>query len=752
MKGFAPRRIGDAVTIMWAALLSTLVNWSVLARGVPVLRHDWRIPTAPGTDAGWIEGFFQPWLATGIGQAQPYPTFYLIGFLLWPIHAILTSWSTLAILTFGAMFLASYAATRIATNVGAQMPVPLIAATIATLNPWVYSKYVAGHILMVLAYAIVLAVIAEVTRERPRPYVLIILAAASITQLEFFVLVAVPLAYWCARARQWRALVALMVCALPIALGLVLRYGTVRSIPYALEWQQGQSVPLGSGLLLLGYQFHYADAFASFRPALGILGAIALYGLIRNWKTPVVRVVACFGIAAAIFASGTTGVISAPYTWIVLHVPESGVFRELYDLIAIIAISYVVGICYSLRGRTGGLVAPLMLAVSLCLALPWVLRPAFTFFVSGKSVPVVIFGHERHQRVALFPAYQPLTFGNAGSGYDPDLYAQSNSAQPLNEFFPTFPVDAAISYAWYYSDYRDLQALGVTDIIMRPYLQTNWSTLKYQQAALIRPADAPPNRRLNAPPVLSLSDGLPQLSTNPQDLFSNAIFFTDATPWSKAFRPFSNGTASLDLNNRWIDLRFAELSHPQWATAFGGIVTAGKQPVSLPERHAQLLAQVSGRLLNQSSVKIATSTPALHWWNLPPGTTSVHCAGVCALVLLADPPSIPKRVPTPRWSPIEYHSLSPWAISATVSAHPRPQTLRFAEAYGPYWLAISNMHILPHVRLNTVLNGWEIQPGDSSRIIIVEIAALLQFICECLAATVVLVLLLSLHPSLNPKQ
>src|SRR5271163_395845 len=70
-------------------LLAVFVTIEVLRSGLPELRHDWLIPSMPDAVGPWLASLWNGWVSTGIGAPQPYPTFYLVGFALWPLHTIL---------------------------------------------------------------------------------------------------------------------------------------------------------------------------------------------------------------------------------------------------------------------------------------------------------------------------------------------------------------------------------------------------------------------------------------------------------------------------------------------------------------------------------------------------------------------------------------------------------------------------------------------------------------------------------------
>ncbi len=727
-----------AAIALWAAALAAIVAYSVLAHGVPALRHDWSVPRVPAAIGPWLASFFQPWVDSGIGSPQAYPTFYWIGFLLFPLHAVGNPWVFLVIIVAGTMYLAALSAASVAENMNAPRLHGFLAAAIAVLNPWVYSEYVAGHIFMVLAYVIGLALIAETTRTHPRNIALILLSALAITQLEFLLILALPYAFWCARKQRISALVAFAVSCLPIAVGIAFRYANIRGTQYTLVWQQAASVPLTGGALLTGYEFNYANAFDPFRLAIAVLGILAVLGLIAARRKPGILLVGILAVASLIAASGTRGPIAAPYSWLVLHVPESGVYRELFDLIAVVAIGYIVGIA-ALPKRLTRYVALLGIPAIACLFVPWFARPVYTFFVPGSTVPAARFAPNPMERVALFPAFQPLSYRGQGSGFDPDLFPQAGRALPVNDFLPAFPVDAALSYAWFDGNYQLLQALGVTSVLSRPYLRTNWVTLKYQQVDLNRPIHLPADGTMPAVPTVALTDGVPRIGFDPQDLLSNSVFL-EGSPDASVHTLNTSRNANLDYRKAWIDVSLAAITHPEWATAFGGVITAGSRLYPLPHAASSILAQTNGRLKTASGRLIATASNHLRWRRLPRRTRSVRCFGTCVLVLAAN--EMPgHRLPAADWHGTSVREISPWAYALDLPASHSVRTLRFAETYTGYWTAILRATTLRHVRLNTILNGWIVPANTGGRVYLVERLALAQFVCECLALLVVLLLL-----------
>ncbi|MGA9417629.1 MAG: hypothetical protein WBV40_00660, partial [Candidatus Cybelea sp.] len=69
--------------------------------------------------------------------------------------------------------------------------------------------------------------------------------------------------------------------------------------------------------------------------------------------------------------------------------------------------------------------------------------------------------------------------------------------------------------------------------------------------------------------------------------------------------------------------------------------------------------------------------------------------------------------------------------------------LRLDERYDRAWTAIAALHVLPHVRVDASVNGWFVSSGPS-RVILLQVTALLQLIAEALGVLYALYLLKAL--------
>jgi len=729
--------------------LALLVGWSTLHAGLPELRHDWRYSAAGDAIGATLAGFSSGWLPQGLGVAQPYPTLYLIGFVLWPLTAFHNATVIVAAIVGAGTFTAARAAMKIGAQAGGSAVTCITLGIFAVANPWVYSEMVAGHIEMVLAYALLLALVAEISRAKPRTIALLLLAAYSVTQIEFFAIAFVPLVVWCVSARRYEVLLVLLTATAPIALGIIASYDALRSIPYILPWQAAASIPLDRGSVLLGSEFGYAKPFEPYLISLATLGVFAACGVRYVRDKPVERVIIGIAIAALFFASGTRGPIAPFYAWCVLHVPESGLFRELYDLTAIVAIAYVVSIARVPVASPVLRIVALGAAGTLCV--PWVVKPVAASTVAAASIPVAPVASTPQTRVALFPAFQPLSFGGHGSGFDPDAYVRAGKAYPLNEFYPTFPVDAALSTAERTGDTGALAALGVTQVIVRPYFASRWDALKYQLiAAGRRPgASGLRSRTLAARPLLSLGRGMPAVVSIGNDPAESATFFGDldgrerkrfGLPAATRLVRYDPSRASLDPHAGWVDARLAVVSRPRWGNAFGGVVTASDAPLDTKDAVA-VLAQSSGALVTPGGAIVAPARPALHWWRLPRAGTPLRCRGTCIVVMgTTQLPTLPEHAAPSSYEAVEANAVFPWLVVAKLPSG-GTGTLRYAVRYHRHWVAVQRGRILQHVRLATALNGWLVDGEGGGTIYLVESLALIQALLEvlCIATLAALV-------------
>jgi hypothetical protein len=691
-----------------------------------MLRHDWRFPADAAALGPMLATFFEGWMPTGIGQSQPYPTFYYVGFLLWPLHFVITSLATVMLIVTVSVAIACCSAYRIGVLRG-NGSAGIALAFFSVLNPWVYSELVAGHIVMVLAYALLLALTAEIMRPQPRSWALMVLSAFLITQIEFWMVAIVPFIVWCVATRRYSLIAIAGLSALPIAVGIGGSYHDLIGTSYNLEWQRAQSIPPDMAVTLLGYQFHYAMAFEAWRWLVAGFIVLALTGLAAVWRWHTDRIIVAIALFCLLLATGTRGPLGFAYSYIVAHVVESGVFRELFDLLAFAAIGYVVLATHALRNRYA---AAALTATAVLLVVPWLQRPAYLWFVPARLLPASAAGGAPY-RIAYVPAFQPLSYSGRGSGVDPDTFAGFGKMNAVNESAPAYPVDAALASA-YSGNLRPLSQLSVARIVLRPEFSTDWHVLQYQ-LAFRKPVY--PSRvhdeSLQALPLAVLYPGMPQTVSIGGVPGEDSI-----TPVMESAQRFEPDRTTIEPSRGWVDARAAFIERPAWGNPWGGVATSGRIALPLPQGSGAVLAQTSDALVNDGGIRVATRTRALHWWDIPPGSRALFCIGECiAIATLQHRPVAREHATAPRFTEATLHVLTPWL--ATVDLRPSAlRTLRYNVRYDPHWIAYGAP--MQHVALDGVINGWIVQSLSSTRrVVLIEWLAAFQLALELLATLTV---------------
>lgn len=706
-------------------LLGAFTAILTCAHGVPLLRHDWGLPQAPqALRAAW-ETTFQPLLLRGLGETNAYPTPYLVGFIGMPLAFLppaIFTWLFVGLISASA----AGAGAALARTIGANATVQSACALFAVLNPWTYTELVAGHVFMVMAYGFVLWFVAESLRPNPRPAWLVLWSALLVCQIEFLTFAFVPVAVWLLLRKHYLALLALCIAVLPIAFGILAHYADIRETPFLLEWQVSQSLDILDALTLRGYFAQYASAFGVVTPALWIAVAAAavatILGIAKKWAGwPVLLI----GWCATIFATGTKWVVAPLYDMAVLHVAEIGVFRELYDLLALSAIAYIVGIAWI--GKMHRYASLLLLAACVSLAYPWVASPPFRHFVPQRLVPVQNFPGSDRERVALFPAQQPLKLrGGDGSGYDPDLFYQPGRAVPINSYFPVFPQVGALAAAGA-GDFTQISALSVRYVIGRQYLEANIASQRYEMIAP-RECTIPPTQTLAEHyPMLGLAAGYPSVVTIGRSPRGDGVFYGDISTSSRV-RMISAPRIGTDAKAGWIDARLAYASYPALATRFGGAFTRGKTPLPVATDMRAILASTTNTLRNAAGQIVAHASDRLQWHMLPKNTHELICTGACMVSAIGDPPPLRAEAPAARLTAVDFSWITPWLIRATIPPHSNA-TLRWNMRYERSWtlLGARTLALLP---LDEALNGWVLPAGPSTNAYLINVSAALQIALE----------------------
>jgi hypothetical protein len=734
------RAFAIAAALVFTAFLS--------AQGIPTLRHDWTWPVDRGAVPSFIIESVGGWIPTGLGALNAHPTSYVIAL---PMAAIMGLFGPfIALVVFSAVigYVCMRASEALAQRWGCTPEIGVAIGFFALFNPWVYNEIVAGHLVMVLAYAGLIGLLAEMLRGKNASAVRLALWLALIElQLQFFILAMAAVIVFACATRKWLAPIAGIVLILPSMVGLAGESSTIVKTPYVLDWQANQSVTPAALAGLGGYFAGYSDRLGlAAAIAVWMMLGLALAGAILARRSRAALAVAAAAVVLFVAVTGVHGPLGHAYEWIVRRIPESGVFRELYDLAGMLAVLIATLACAAMAAFPK--LRYVALAVAFALPVTWLVAPPSQLWVGAARYPHPLVRAPAFTRVVLMPPFQPLRLRvGGGDGADPDAHAYSQNVTPLNEYFPSYPVDMALAQYERDGDVASLRALGVSQIVQRPWLSSiSNGSIGLAASSLVassRRAAAPTGLLGGVMPLVSRCDG-PRIVPLARDLSACEIFFGDAAGEYPAVQALRSVSGSIDSRTDWIDARLAFASVPELAQGVGGVLTQSRVPFPVEPRTFILLF-VRGTLENQrGAVLDAEAHGSFHWISIPGDTSAVRCAGLCELVAQTaalPPPAVPDLSAAP--APLSFHKLAPWLY--VVGARIEPSALlRLNERYDPGWVAIAGGRLARHLRVDMAVNGWQFRDSAAGPILLLQVTSLLQMLGEVLGIACVLWLLKAL--------
>jgi hypothetical protein len=684
------------------------------------------------------------WSPNGFGSPNPNPSGYLVaplvdavGLAIGPYGAL---WLYLSVVG-ATCALGGWALARAVAGPGS-VTLGVAAAAIATFNPWVYNKVVAGHTYMLLAYAMLgLLLAAFVSRGDLTSARAALLAVVAYVQLQFFLIVVAVLAVAAVLRRRWLAIGSAFVVALPTVIGIAGGFGPLSRTPITIPWEITQSVPPLKAAVLTGYFADYGTQFDGWgvAPAL-VLALLALAGAILGRRVRYVPYVAAAILLTIVAASGARGPLAGPFLQLVLRTPLVGIYRELYDLLGLTAIGYLaLALVAAQRAR---LLTFAFAGVAAAFVILWLVEPPARYFVDARTLPSLVLTGPRDERFALLPPFQPLKFEGRGSGPDPDAGLRSDGRVSLNEYVPSYPVDAALARYEQFGDASQLTALGVEEIVERPGYATDTPALRAQlgmretlpafgASQVLRDGVAP---RIGIEPFPRIPALLPRLG-------SGQVFFPD-WPGASTIRVPLASNASLNPATAWVDVRLMTIAHPDFASPLGGAYTEQRLavlPVERADRFA--LSAVVGQLTTTDGRYVARSDRATYAWvTLPPGTTGLRCDGRCALAAFASEIAGGVQTTPAAERALEGTRLAPWLIVTDLDA-PDRALLRLNDRYDPAWQAYVGSLQLTHLRVDATSNGWVVPPATRGRAFLIEWTAAAQAGAEIAGAVLTIALI-----------
>ncbi len=735
-RAFAFVRRGNIVSIIASVALVLLFLTFGLRDGIPILRHDWGLPYSAAGWRAFAVATTSGWSQNGIGHPRPYPTLYLLGPLLALIGILLGSfWAAAAFLAVVALLLVG-AARKLARVFGAPRWFGISLATASLFNPWMYEKLVAGHLTMMLSLAVCFFTASSLVAGEVSPVGLFVCGYVAAFQIQYGLLagailfIIVP-SFRVAKYTAAGALTSL----LPSIIGISLEHSFLRSIPFSVPWQINNSVPLGQGMLLDGYSSNYTLAS---KPMFILAGAFLLASAlmavpvcvrsIRHRK--LVLRVAVGATATLLFCSGLRGPLAAFYS-VMLKFRPILVFRELFDLIGIVAIGYF--LLASLAAGKSRIARFCVAGAAMLFLVAWTMSPPYRQFVSANAVPKIrIYSRTTNLRFSLMPWMQPLRFKRRGSGSDPDIFTHANNFSSLNEYQYSYPVGEAIASYLRTKDAVALEDLSVSRIYSRPYFSSDQTTIENGDPADALLPQATGSKRLSPQPELALTNVPP--SSDRLHRFETPYLFGDGDPirFLRFVRPVEPPLDSINPRQAWVAVAEASPAFPGIGNSFGGAFTLnGHAKLALPEpRPIATLVRVQGKLLGSGRL-LSSNTKGWEWVGLG-RAKSLQCRGRCAVVLWQTHrfPALQKRpkshVPT---VPIHFWQIAPFALIGHIklSAPTAHRSLvLFRSRYDAAWV-LFGIPSLEHVDYSMVFNGYEIGRGfNGGAFLLINTTALFQ--------------------------
>lgn len=665
---------------------------------------------------------FSTWRTDGLGNPTIYPNDYLFYAIVFVIAHVVSPVVVLAAILLGVALLV-VAASRALPNATDNSLLQFAVTDVLLFNPWTYTELVAGHLTMLLSYAATAYVVAEASKGRAASIIRICLAMLIVAQQLQFLLIGLLgcIILW-ALLDRWQPFVTAVFIGIPVWIGLAFGYRELLQIPYTLAWERDQSLHLLAAFQLRGY-------FAQYDVALGRLATISstLAAVLACAAAIVVRTRAALSVALALLVvllavSGTNSPAAPLYEFVVTHVKATGVFRELYDLVAYLVIGYV--LLVALAARRAAWMAPLLALAGLGLLASWIIAPPTRFWVASSALPPLTVDAPPDSRFALMPAFQPLRFRGQGSGADPNTVAQANNVTPINSYLPSYPAVTALARYVAGGDTSLLRGLSVSEILERPWLCTDVASLRAQTSSHGEQRGACGERReplrlpFTAEFTVQPRFAIGTLDTNVGSgnlLLQDAVragILRDVALYTVVPRSLTSG---VDAAGDWVDARLFFASKPELGQPYGGVYTRSSLPMPVVPGE-QALVLVKGALVGLPGDTFLTKTAlsktanGYRWIAIPRQVRAVRCIGACVIAAQATSTfGYPLNPSANGATQVTANPIFPWLWRAQLPPLTDGMLLRLNVAYTDYWKLLDPNAVVRHVRVDGALNGWVVQ-------------------------------------------
>jgi hypothetical protein len=715
----------------------------VAGGGLPMLRHDW-LCIRDRADFLSFTLASLAWSPDGIGTPRAYPTDYLLALVNAAIAFVAGSHISFTVFALGVGIVCVLGARALANLAAADAWTRFGLACFALFNPWVYNKVVSGHLAMICAYGATMGLIATCLCPKPRWTLAALFMCVVSVQIQFFLLALAFVACIAVVRRRPLPLVTGAIVALPSIVGVAANVHLVAGTPYALPWQSLQSIRPVEAAALTGYFPGYTRGFPPLAfDAVWAMSALALIGAATSRHRARTLGFAALAIGAWLWSTAFDGPLASVYAAAILHAPALEIFRELYDLVAYVAIAYIA--LAAAAGRKWPVLAKLAVLPGLVLVATWFVWPPARWWIDASELPRVSIDAPPHTRFALFPDEQPMTFGGRGSGLDPDAYARPGGVTPLDGSTAAYPAAVALRSFAQTKSTAELSALGVSRIIVRPWLKTDARTLAHQLALPTGLATTLGGGTiaLQAAPELALVSRLAVVALPPR-IGSNAIFFGDVAglrgegipnAWARFVAPVTLQPSGREISaaRGWVDARQGFIAQPELAQGLGGVVTTSAAPLAV-RAPARALVWVRGSLFGNAKLALLRSDGGYRWIGIPATVRTLRCRGECLVAALGTPPpAVAPSAPKAAVAAVPFRAAVPWLVVTDLPARRAGSFLRYEVGYDSHWLALTAHGVLPHLRVESAFNGWLVPAqGRPERVVLVEFIAAIQALCECI--------------------
>lgn len=481
---------------IYAALgvLAILIAFPLFAGGVPALQHDWQWPINRAQCDVLVRVGSEPWNRNGTGSAQIYPEawwpYAFMGALCYAAGPGPSAGTFVLLMVLAAEASMLWLSRLLRVGNAAS----LIACVIYVANPVVLNEVQAGHTLFLFSYALLPALVAaSLVRSRFRGAWCGLLLGLCAAQQQFLVVGAILLLVFLIRSPFVRSIidlaVAFIIAAIISAPEWILALtpsatGAFNALEPTLHWESAQSASPALAVRLLGYIGHYDQHLpAAVQLALWSLPMIALIGLLAPARRAFAARFGAVAIVAVLLVCGLNGPLAAPLAFLFVHAPVSALFRELYVLSAIAALSYAVLAAFAIGSQRAasaaivvGALAVIAVGCSVAIALRTSLDiPRYRIDIPGAALLDQIADASGNARYVAQPSLFPFALDDGPHvGKLPFAIGLAQHPAAMSEL-ATFPLTyASLSYR---TRPDLLQALDVGTILTVPRVREAFAQL-----------------------------------------------------------------------------------------------------------------------------------------------------------------------------------------------------------------------------------------------------------------------------------